>query len=300
MARESLGLVLGFIAVVLFGGTLPFTRLAVEGLDPWFVTAARAALAGILAGAVLLVTRRRRPDVAALKRLALVSLCLVVVFPGVTALAMQRVGAAHGGVMLGLLPLATALFGAWLAGERPGWRFWAAAVAGAAVVVAFALREGTGRLQLGDLLLAAAVLSAGFGYALSGQLTLRLKGWEVISWALVIALPLTFPLMILLAPRNPSVVPHASWTGLAYVTLLSQYFGFFAWNAGLALGGIALVSQVQLLQTFVTLLIAAALNGEQVDALTWMAAVVVVSLVLIGRKAARRPAPRSPPSQGVA
>lgn len=287
MARETLGLLLGFIAVALFGGTLPFTRLAVEGLDPWFVTAARAALAGVLAGAVLLVTRRPRPDLATLKRLALVSLCLVAGFPGLSALAMQRVGAAHGGVMLGLLPLATAVFGAWLAGERPGWRFWAAAVAGAAVVVAFALREGAGRLQLGDLLLGAAVLSAGFGYALSGQLTRRVKGWEVISWALVIALPVMFPLMILLAPGNPSVVPHASWTGLAYVTLLSQYVGFFAWNAGLALGGIAVVSQTQLLQPFMTLLIAGALNGERVDTLTWAVAAVVLALVVAGRKAAR-------------
>jgi drug/metabolite transporter (DMT)-like permease len=289
VARETLGLLLGLLAVVVFGGTLPFTRLAVEGLDPWFVTAARAALAGILAGAVLLVTRRRRPDATTLKRLVIVSVCLVAAFPGFTALAMQRVGAAHGGVMLGLLPLATALFGAWLAGERPGRRFWTAAVAGAAVVVAFALREGAGGLQLGDVLLAAAVLGAGFGYALSGQLTRALKGWEVISWALVIALPVAFPLMILLAPRNASVVPHASWTGLAYVTLLSQYVGFFAWNAGLALGGIALVSQVQLLQPFVTLFIAAALNAERVDTLTWGAAAVVVALVVAGRKGAAGP-----------
>jgi drug/metabolite transporter (DMT)-like permease len=290
VARETLGPFLGVVAVVIFGGTLPFTRLAVEALDPWFVTAARAALAGILAGAVLLVSRRPLPARELLTRLTVVSLCLVAGFPGLTALAMQHVGAAHGGVTLGLLPLATAVIGAWLAGERPGWRFWAAAGAGAAVVVAFALREGAGRVQLGDLLLAAAVLSAGLGYALSGQLARGLKGWEVISWALVIALPITFPLMILLAPRNPSLVPHASWTGLAYITLLSQYFGFFAWNAGLALGGIAVVSQVQLLQTFVTLLIAAALNGEQVDTVTWAVAGLVVALVLAGRKAAMRAA----------
>jgi drug/metabolite transporter (DMT)-like permease len=112
----------------------------------------------------------------------------------------------------------------------------------------------------------------------------------VISWALVLALPVSFPLMLLLAPAEPAAVFLRSWIGLGYVALMSQYLGFFAWNAGLAVGGIARVSQVQLLQTFVTLTLAAMLNGERVDALTWLVAVLVVGLVLAGRKAViRRP-----------
>ena len=292
MSRETVGLLLGFIGVVLFGGSLPFTRLAMESLDPWFVTAARAALAGLLAGAVLLVLRRPLPDRAMLGRLAIVSLCLVAGFPGFTALALLTVGASHGGVVLGIMPLATALAAAALAGERPAPRFWLAAVVGAALVTGFALREGAGRLQPGDLLLAGAVVSAALGYALSGQLTRDLKsGWEVISWALVLALPVSAPLTVVLAPAEPASVSLASWIGLGYVAVLSQYVGFFAWNAGLAVGGIARVSQVQLLQTFVTLILAATLNGERVEALTWIVAALVVGLVLVGRKAAiRRPA----------
>ena len=291
MSRETVGLLLGFIGVVLFGGSLPFTRLAMESLDPWFVTAARAALAGLLAGAVLLVLRRPLPDRAMLGRLAIVSLCLVAGFPGFTALALLTVGASHGGVVLGIMPLATALAAVALAGERPAPRFWLAAVVGAALVTGFALREGAGRLQPGDLLLAGAVVSAALGYALSGQLTRDLKsGWEVISWALVLALPVSAPLTVVLAPAEPASVSLASWIGLGYVAVLSQYVGFFAWNAGLAVGGIARVSQVQLLQTFVTLILAATLNGERVDALTWIVAALVVGLVLVGRKAAiRRP-----------
>ena len=286
MSRETVGLLLGFIGVVLFGGSLPFTRLALESLDPWFVTAARAALAGLLAAAVLLVRRRPVPNGRMLAKLALISLFLVAGFPGFTALAMQSVGASHGGVVLGVMPLATAIAGVALAGERPTPGFWLAAVAGAAVVVAFTLREGAGHFQAGDLLLAGAVISAALGYALSGQLTHDLKsGWEVISWALVLALPVSAPLMILLAPSDPGSVATASWIGLVYVAVLSQYLGFFAWNAGLAIGGIARVSQVQLLQTFVTLSLAAAVNDERVGALTWLVALVVVGLVLAGRKA---------------
>jgi drug/metabolite transporter (DMT)-like permease len=291
VSRETLGLLLGFIGVVLFGGSLPFTRLAMESLDPWFVTAARAALAGLLAGAVLLVLRRPLPGRAVLARLAIVSFCLVAGFPGFTALALLSVGASHGGVVLGIMPLATALAAVALAGERPAPRFWLAAIVGAALVTGFALREGAGRLSPGDLLLAAAMVSAALGYALSGQLTRDLKsGWEVISWALVLALPVSAPLMIALAPAEPASVSLASWIGLGYVAVLSQYLGFFAWNAGLAIGGIARVSQVQLLQTFVTLILATTLNGERVDALTWIVAALVVALVLAGRKAAiRRP-----------
>jgi drug/metabolite transporter (DMT)-like permease len=287
LSRETLGLLLGFVGVVIFGGTLPFTRLAVEALDPWFVSAERAALSGLLAATTLVALRRPRPDAGDLRSLALAALCLVGGFPVLTALAMQSVPASHGGVVLGVLPLATAAMSAILGGERPSPAFWLAALAGAALVVGFALRDGGGRFERGDLYLAGAVAASSLGYVLSGRLAQRgLGGWEVISWILVISLPVTIPLTIVLAPSDPGVVPAWAWAGFAYVTILSQYLGFFAWNAGLSLGGIARVSQVQLLQTFVTLLIAAGLNGESVDAPTWAVAIVVVALVLVGRRAA--------------
>ncbi len=287
MSRETLGFVLGFVGVCVFAGTLPFTRLAVEALDPWFVTAGRAALSGLLAGATLLVLRRRVPDGATLRTLALAALCLVLGFPGFIALAMTSVNASHGGVVLGILPLATAVVSALVTGERPAFGFWLAAAAGAALVVWFALRDGGDGLAAGDILLAGAVATSSLGYVLSGRVAQQgMSGWEVISWVLVVSLPVTIPAAILLAPADPAAVPASSWIGFAYVTLMSQYLGFFAWTAGLALGGIARVSQVQLLQTFVTLVIAAALNDERVDALTWLVAVAVVALVLLGRRAA--------------
>lgn len=288
MTRETSGLALGLVGVTVFAGTLPFTRLAVEALDPWFLAAGRAAVAGSLAALTLAGLRRRLPDGPTLLVLGLSSFCIVAVFPVFTALAMRRVPAAHGGVVLGILPLATSVLGAWLAGERHGARFWLAAAAGAAVVLAFAVREGAGAIETGDLFLLGAVASSALGYALSGQLARRLPGWEVISWQLVLALPLALPAAIWLMPAAPAEVPAWSWVGFAYVSLMSQYLGFFAWNAGLAMGGIARVSQVQLLQTFITLGIAAVLNGERVGPATWIVAGFIVLLIVVGRSPERR------------
>jgi drug/metabolite transporter (DMT)-like permease len=291
LSRETLGFVLGFVGVCVFAGTLPFTRLAVEALDPWFVTAGRAALSGLLAGATLLLLRRRVPDGATLRTLALAALCLVLGFPGFIALAMTSVNASHGGVVLGILPLATAVVGALVTGERPAIGFWLAAVAGAAVVVWFALRDAGGAVATGDLLLAGAVATSALGYVLSGRVAQQgMSGWEVISWVLVVSLPVTLPATILLAPANPAAVPAWSWIGFAYVTLMSQYLGFFAWTAGLAQGGIARVSQVQLLQTFVTLLIASVLNREPIALSAWFVAGAVFVLVVAAGKAKVRQA----------
>ncbi|QFU17147.1 DMT family transporter [Microvirga thermotolerans] len=288
MSRETSGLLLGFVGVCIFAGTLPFTHLAVAALSPLFVTAGRAALAGILAGGTLLLLRRPRPNARQLRTLCLAALCLVAGFPGFTALAMQTVPAGHGGVVLGILPLATSAIGALIAGERPSPTFWLAAVAGAALVTGFTLYESGGSVQAGDLFLLAAAIASALGYVLSGKLVRAgHAGWEVISWILVVSLPVTVPATLWSMPGDPAAVPLWNWIGFAYVALMSQYLGFFAWNAGLALGGIALVSQVQLLQTFVTLLIAAGLNGERVGLSAWLVAGAVVLLVLLARHASR-------------
>jgi drug/metabolite transporter (DMT)-like permease len=286
MPRETFGLLLGFLGVCIFAGTLPFTHLAVEALSPIFVTGGRAALAGLLAAVTLLVLRRPWPDGREVGTLALAALCLVAGFPGFTALAMQSVPASHGGVVLGILPLATSAISALIAGERPSLAFWAAAVAGAALVIGFTLHEGGGALGKGDLFLLAAALTSALGYVLSGKLVRSgYAGWEVISWILVIALPATIPAALWAMPGSSDVVPAWSWIGFVYVTLMSQYFGFFAWNAGLALGGIAHVSQVQLLQTFITLAFAALLNRDPIAPSAWLVAAGVVLLVVIAQRA---------------
>jgi drug/metabolite transporter (DMT)-like permease len=106
----------------------------------------------------------------------------------------------------------------------------------------------------------------------------------VISWTVVISLPVTLPFAFLTAPSDLFAVPLPHWGAFLYLGLMSQYVGFFFWNTGLAMGGQARVSQTQLLQTFVTLAFAAWVNGEQVDLLTWIFAVAVVGVVLIGRR----------------
>lgn len=286
MSRETLGLLLGFVGVCVFAGTLPFTHIAVEHLSPLFVTTGRAAVAGILALGTLLILRKPWPELRLAATMALVAICLVGGFPGFTALAMKSVPASHGGVVLGILPLATSAISTLIAGERPSAAFWLAALAGAGLVIGFTLYEGGGSLGQGDLFLLAAALSSALGYVLSGKLVRSgMAGWEVISWVLVIALPVTVPLALWSMPDEPASIPTWSWIGFIYVALMSQYLGFFAWNAGMALGGIAHVSQIQLLQTFITLLIAALLNREAIGLSSWLVAGAVLVLVIAANKA---------------
>ena len=284
LSRETLGLIIGTIGVIIFGVTLPMTRIAVVSLDPWFVTMGRAALAGLVALCVLVVLKRTVPTRSELMRLGVAAVFVIVGFPGFTGFAMRLVPASHGGVVLGILPLVVALFGAIAARERPSFGFWLSALVGAALVIGFSLRDGEGGFGLGDVLLLGAVLSAASGYTVLAGLTKSRPGWEVISWTVVISLPVTLPFAFLTAPSDLFAVPLPHWGAFLYLGLMSQYVGFFFWNTGLAMGGQARVSQTQLLQTFVTLAFAAWVNGEQVDLLTWIFAVAVVGVVLIGRR----------------
>jgi drug/metabolite transporter (DMT)-like permease len=276
------GYLLGGLGVAIFGLTLPMTRLAVQELAPWFVTTGRAAVAGLVALAVLGIVRPSRPTGGELMRLSVAALCLVIGFPGLVALAMREVPAAHGGIVLGILPLATAAMAVLVNGERPSPAFWLWSLAGAVIVTGFALRQGGGGFVAGDLYLFLAVLVTGLGYTISASLSARRPGWEVISWMVVLSLPVTLPLALWLAPAQPAAVSGRAWLGFAYVALFSQYLGFFAWNAGLAIGGVARVSQVQLLQTFVTLAGAWLVLGEPLGAEAFAVAAVVVLVVALG------------------
>jgi len=282
-ADQRKGYVLGFIGVVIFGGTLPATRLAVEVFDPWFITAARALLASLAAALFLIVLRKRFPRGQFL-RLAAISLCLVAGFPVFSSLAMVTVPAVHGGVVLGILPLATAMAAVLVNAERPSLLFWVWGGLGAALVVTFAVRDGGISFATGDLWLLASVASAALGYALSGQLSRGLPGWEVISWALVIALPVTVPATWVLWTPAYAGAGEGAWSGLLYLGFFSMFLGFFAWNAGLALGGVAKVGQVQLLQTFVTLAISAVVLDEKITPVTLLFAAVIVAVVAMGRR----------------
>jgi drug/metabolite transporter (DMT)-like permease len=284
-SRETWGIWLGVIGVIIFAGTLPATRLAVEGLNPYFTASGRAAVAGALAAGTLLMLRRKWPPRAQIRTLLVTGFTLVLGFATLMALSLQTVPASHGGVVLGILPLTTAMAAFVFLGERPSKQFWLWACIGTAIVVAFSLRGSGGHIAIGDIYMFAAALCASTGYALSGSMAKKMPGWEVICWVLVLALPVTLPMSLYFIPSQPSLVPLPAWAGFAYTSLFSMFIGFFAWNTGLAMGGVARVSQVQLLQIFITLGLSAVINGEHIDWLTAATAIAVVVVIALGRNA---------------
>ncbi|HZF46905.1 MAG TPA: DMT family transporter, partial [Sphingomonadaceae bacterium] len=281
MDRTSAGWGSGLLGVIIFSGSLPATRLAVADLTPLFLTSARAVIAGLLGWACLAVLRQPRPARANLGSLAIVALGVVVGFPLLSALALRYVTAAHSLVFVGLLPLSTAIFGVLRGGERPKAAFWLFSLLGAATVGGFALSRGAESSLPGDLLMIAAVLLCGLGYAEGAALSRRLGGWQVICWALLIALVPMGVLALATAPADPVAIGLPAWAGLFYVSVFSMLVGFLFWYRGLALGGIAGVGQLQLLQPFFGLLLAALVLHEQV-AWTMIASTAVVILCVAG------------------
>ena len=284
------GLWLGLLGVVLFAATLPMTKLATGSvgspeLSPAFVTFGRAAVAGLLSLLVLLATRSPLPQGRQWGALAFTALGIVVGFPLFMAMGLRHVESIHASVVTGILPLATAAVASVWLRQRPSLGFWACAVAGSALVAAFVVVRPGGTssgAQLADLLLLLALLSAACGYVSGGQLTQQLGAERVICWVLVISLPVTLPVSLLVWPEGP--VKASAWGGFAYVSLFSMWLGFFAWYRGLALGGTVRVSQVQLVQPFLSILFSVPLLGETLDALTLAFAVAVIATVFIGKK----------------
>jgi drug/metabolite transporter (DMT)-like permease len=288
MDRTAAGWINGFVGVVIFSGSLPATRVAVLDFDPVFLTVARAAIAGLLALCLLLAFREKRPSRRDLASLAVVALGVVVGFPLLTALALQHVTAAHSIVFIGLLPLATAIFGVIRGGERPKPAFWIFSILGSALVAGFALSQGLAASPIGDALMLAAIVACGIGYAEGAKLSRRLGGWQVISWALVLSLPIMLALVLLTMPASFAGVERPAWIGLAYVSLFSMLIGFVFWYRGLAQGGIAAVGQLQLLQPFFGLAIAAALLDEPVSSTMLIVTVGVILCVAGARRFARQ------------
>ena len=283
---ETLGLIYGFFGVLGFSLTLPATRVAVADLDPVLVGLGRALVAAILAAILLGITKQKRPSKAQIKSLFIVALGVIFGFPLLSAWAMQRLPASHGAIVLGIGPLATAIAGTMRAGDRPTPGFWLASIFGSITVVSFAIISGAGHLQMADIALLAAMISAAFGYAEGGRLAQVMGGWQVICWALLIAAPIAILPTLSVAMQHGIVASPTAWLGFGYVSIVSQFFAFFAWYQGLAIGGVARVSQIQLLQPFLTILASALLLGEAIAPITIAAAIIVFMSVVLGKKAA--------------
>ncbi len=258
------GLINGFIGVLIFSVSLPATRIAVQDLSPIFLTVARATIAGILGLSILLIYKEKRPNKQQILSLGIVALGVVLGFPLLSALALQDVPSAHSIVFLGLLPLSTAFFGVIRGGERPRPVFWIFSVIGSMLVVGYALSQGLSASLRSDSLMLMAIIVCGLGYAEGAQLSKTLGGWQVISWALVLALPIMLPLTFLFLPASLADVHTETWLSLGYVSVFSMLVGFIFWYRGLAQGGITVVGQLQLLQPLFGLVMAATLLHEQI------------------------------------
>ncbi|GAA3548047.1 DMT family transporter [Zobellella aerophila] len=277
------GMLWGASGVLLFAAGLPATRIAVLEMPSLFVGAGRAWLGAVLALILLLFTRQRLPSPRQWLRLALVATGVVFGYPILSSIALESVSATHGVLVTALLPLCTALFGAFLNQHWPKAGFWLCALTGSALVLFYAGQQAQGHWQQADLLLLLASVLCGIGYAEGARLTRELGSWQVICWALVLSLPLLTPLTWYSRPVLADTSP-AGWLSMLYLGSCSMFLGFFCWYRGLALGGVTQVSQVQLLQPFGALWLAALLLGESLSAQAIWICLAVVACVALGRR----------------
>ena len=283
----SRGLLLGALGVFIFALSIPMTRLAggtaaAPQLDPVFVALGRAALAGLLSAAYLWLTGAPRPRREQWAPLAWTAAGVVFGWPLLLGYAVRHVDAVHASVISGVLPLATAAMAALVLRQRPSLGFWACALAGLGLVIAFAWWRGAAGFQWADALLLGAVLSASAGYVGGARLSAQMPPQQVICWVLVLSLPITLPVAALTWPAQP--VAWSAWGGFLYVSLFSMWLGFFAWYRALAIGGTVRVSQVQVIQPFLSMLLAVPVLGERLDAMTLVFALAVIAMVWLGKK----------------
>jgi drug/metabolite transporter (DMT)-like permease len=291
MSASRFGLLWGFVGVLAFSLTLPLTRIAVGGLSPLFIGAGRAVIAALLAALVLGITRQRRPHGSQWWRLALVAAGVVAGFPLLTSYALTTASASHGAVVIALLPAATAVFAVLRGHERPPLPFWIFAALGAVAAVAFASlqADGFGPPVWTDLLFFAAVIAAALGYSEGALLSRELGAWQTISWALVLAAPVMIVLTVIAWALQPPDATAVEWASFAYLAAVSMFLGFFAWYRGLAIGPVARVSQVQLVQPVMTLAWAALLLGEQLTVPLLLGGLVVILCAAFAVRVRLRP-----------
>lgn len=254
----------GFIGVLIFSGSLPATRVADAGFSPLFLTGARACIAGVLGLGLLLLFQEKRPGRGEILPLLIVAAGVVVGFPLLTALALRHLTASHSIMYIGLLPLSTAMFAVLRGGERPHPGFWLFSALGSLLIAGYALARGAGSVSVGDGMMLGAIVICGLAYAEGARLSRTLGGWQVVSWALVLSLPLMAGLVVVSWPGSWGQVPGSAWVGLGYVSIFSMLVGFLFWYRGLAQGGIATVGQLQLLQPGFGLILAGTLLHETI------------------------------------
>lgn len=283
--RPGLGTALAALGVVAFSLTFPATAWGLEGFGPWSLVAVRSVLAALMAGGCLLALRIRPPARAHWPGLAVVAAGVVFGFPLLTTLALQTSTTAHAAVVVGLLPLTTALFSALRVGTRPSRTFWAAALAGAAAVVAFTVQQSGGALTAADAYLFAALLVCAAGYTEGGRLARVMPGWQVIGWALVLCLPLAVPAAAVALAYEPVSLTAHSVTGLLWVAAGSQFLGLVVWYRGMAAIGIPKASQLQLAQPLLTLVWSVLLLGEHLTVAAPLTAAAVLVCIAVTQRA---------------
>jgi drug/metabolite transporter (DMT)-like permease len=281
---EFLGWIYGFIGVAIFSLTLPATRLAVSELDPVFVGLGRAILAAVLSLILLVVTRQNIPPWKFLPQFIVVVGGVIIGFPLLSAIAMEHTSASYGAVITGLMPLATAICGVWRGGEKVSLLFWIFALMGSSLVISFALISGAGAIHLADIALLGAVVTVGIGYAEGAILARTFGAWQVICWSLILSIPVLLPIVLQHRPAAFDSISVNAWLGLLYLSVFSMFLGFIAWYQGLAIGGIARVSQVQLIQPFLTILASAVLLNEPLTITTFCFAGGVIFCVALGKR----------------
>lgn len=284
MNAQTKGWINGFIGVAIFSGSLPATRVGVLSLDPLFLSVSRASIAALFGGILLFLLKQPLPKRQDIPRLLWVVIGCIIGFPLLTALALQHITSAYSIVYLGLLPLCTAIFAVWLGNERPKRPFWLFACLGSLAVAGYAFFNGHHMNWQGDILMLMAVILCALGYAEGALLSKKLGGWQVMSWALVLAFPVMLFLSIYTLPTQLHTIPFSAWLALAYVSLFSMFLGFVFWYRGLAQGGIASVGQLQLLQPFMGFALAHFLLQEPLDLGMLLSTILAMVCVFFAKK----------------
>lgn len=284
MTKENKGMCLGLLGVIGFGLTLPATKYALPYMNPFFIGFGRSVFAAIVAVLLLVFLRQKIPSRSQLKQIIIVSLGVVIGFPFFTSWAMQHVSATHGGVVVGVLPLFTAIVATVIGQDKPSISFWIVAALGSVLVMTYTFRHSSGGVVIADLALLAAIASAAIGYAIGARVSKEIGGWQVICWALILALPLTIIPTMLSVPASFKDIPTTALLSFVYLSLGSQLLAFFAWYLGMSIGGITRVSQVQLLQPFITLLAAVVLLNEALDTESIVFVSMVVGCIWLSKK----------------
>ena len=285
LKQDLLGWGYGFLGILIFSLTLPATRIAVAELDPVFVGLGRAIVAACLSLILLIFTGQTIPAWRFLPRFILVIAGVIIGFPLLSAIALRNTPASYSAVIVGLLPLSTAFFGVWRGKENVSKSFWIFVLIGSGLVMCFAFVSDKEVISLVDLaLLLSAVLAGGMGYAEGAILSRTFGSWQVICWSLLLSTPVLLPIVWQHFPHSMDSISINAWLGFFYVSVFSMFLGFIAWYRGLSIGGIAKVSQIQLIQPFLTILESAILLDESLDITTLSFAVGVILCVLLGKR----------------